>query len=254
MRLLRIVAFATVASICLVGNAAAADMQVKAPVYKAPAAAAAAYDWSGFYIGGDVGWQGSRIDLSDPTSGVLTYAPHHDSLALGGFVGIQHQFGHIVLGIEGGYIAAFNDASLGATTSVPIFFLGGTGTAQAKLKDIWSIGGRAGWAIGRWMPYITGGYGNGSFEFNAQDTPPSFVPAAEQAKARTDGAYIGAGVDWAVTNNWILGIEYRHYSFAAKTVTGAGTNFAGLAFTEPVRFDTSTDSVMARLSYKFDWP
>ena len=40
----------------------AADMAVKAPMM----APAPAFDWSGFYFGGDAGWQGSRIGLSDP--------------------------------------------------------------------------------------------------------------------------------------------------------------------------------------------
>ena len=146
-------------------------------------------------------------------------------------------------------MAGFGDVSLGATPAPFIFFPGATGTAQAKLKDIWSIGGRAGWAISNWMPYITGGYGNGSFEFNAQCTPPSGT-CTEQAKARAEGAYFGAGLDWAVMNNWILGVEYRHYFFSPKTVTSTYS----LPPPEPIRFDPSTDTVMARVSYKFDWP
>lgn len=233
-----------VSSLALIAFAApaiAADMPVKAvPV--------AFYDWSGFYIGGDAGWQSSKIDLSDPTTpgSFLTYSPKHSSFALGGFVGAQKQYGQFVVGIEGGYLAAFNNASLGATPSLSIFAPGGSGTAQAKLKDIWSVGGRLGWAMGRWMPYVTGGYANGSFQFNAQNTVGT---ATEQANAHTGGGYIGLGLDWAMTNNWILGAEYRHYGFSAKTVTGAFSTGGS----DQVRFGPSTDTVLARVSYKFDW-
>jgi outer membrane immunogenic protein len=231
------------------GNGLAADL--RAPVYKAPTALPPVHDWSGFYIGVDGGWQGSRIGLSHPELPLifpLTYKPHHNSGAVGGFVGVQRQFGQIVLGVEGGYLAGFGRASLGETPSISIFTPGGTGTAQAKLRDIWSIGGRIGWATGNWMPYVTGGFANGSFQFDAQDSE-----ATERARASTSGGYIGGGIDWAVTTNWIVGVEYRHYAFSAKTVAGVLNNEPNEVF-ESVRFAPSTDTIVGRLSYKFDWP
>jgi outer membrane immunogenic protein len=226
----------------------AADMPVKA----ARPATVAVYDWSGIYIGGGAGWQGSRIDLSDPVFGTITYSPRHSSFALGAFAGVQRQFGQFVLGVEGGYMSAFGDVSLGATGWASIFLPGGignAGTAQTKLRNIWSAGGRVGWAMGRWLPYVTGGYANGSFELDGQSTPPT-APGSEQTKASTGGGYIGGGIDWALTKNWIIGAEYRHYAFSAKTVTSTGV---GNHATEQVRFAPSTDTVLARLSYKFDW-
>ena len=233
--------------------AVAADMPLKAPV----PVPAAAYDWSGFYIGGVGGWQGSRIRLSSPP-GSLVFTPNHESLALGAFVGVQRQFGQVVLGVEGDYVSGFGRASLGATPSLSIFFPGGTGTGQAKLRDIWSVGGRIGWAAGKWMPYLTGGYASGSYEFDAQNTPPTSIifSGSEQARATTSNAYFGGGVDWAVMNNWIVGLEYRHYGFNTKTVTGVATGLAAgvpAGFTEPVSFAPRTDTVVARLSYKFNW-
>ena len=213
-----------------------------APAFAGPAAPTTGPDWSEFYVGGDLGWQGSPIDLSRPGA-PLSYSPQHDSFALGAFVGAQRQFGQVILGVEGGYMAGFDKASLGATPSTSIFYSGGTGTAQAALKGIWSIGGRVGWDMGRWMPYIAGGYANGSFEFDAQTLPqPS---TTEHASASLDGGYIGAGVDWAFASNWTVGAEYRHYAFGAKTVTSPYSSGGS----ELVRFAPSTDTIMARLSY-----
>jgi outer membrane immunogenic protein len=230
-------------------SAHAADMAAKAPPMLAPVAA---FDWSGFYIGGDVGWQGSRIGLSSPGNGPLTYEAFHQSVAAGGFLGAQRQFGQFVLGVEGGYWSAFNQTSLGATPAVSIFSTGGTGTAQAKLRNVWSVGARVGWAIGYWMPYLTSGYANGSFEFDAQDVAPS-TPGSEQVRTNADAGYIGGGIDWAATNNIIVGVEYRHYGFNAKTPTATATFSGAPGFTEPVSFAPSTETVVARLSYKFDW-
>jgi outer membrane immunogenic protein len=231
------------ASALLSAPAVAADMALKAPPPPVPA-----LDWSGFYIGGDLGWQGSRIGLAGGLPGAsLTYAPNHDGFAGGGFAGIQKQFGQFVVGIEGSYLAATGNESLGATPSTSIFFPGGTGTGQAKLKDIWSVGGRLGMAMGMWMPYVTGGYANGAFEFDAQTIPPSGT-FSETATSHNDGGYVGVGVDYAVTHNWIVGAEYRHYGFDSKTVTAVRND----GFTEPVMISPRTDTVMARLSYKFD--
>jgi outer membrane immunogenic protein len=226
--------------LCGAAPAVAADMAVKAPL----AAPVAAYDWSGFYLGIDGGWQGSRIGVSSPGAPV-SFLANHSSGALGGFGGVQGQFGQIVLGVEGGYVSGFGNAS-GASPSIDVFFPGGTGAVQIKMRDIWSVGGRAGWALGHWMPYVTGGYANGSFEFDAQDVPADGI--TETAKAFTGGGYIGGGLDYAFANNWIIGAEYRHYGFSTKTVTAVATNF-----TEPVTFAPRTDTVVARLSYKFNW-
>jgi outer membrane immunogenic protein len=235
---------ATATAALLSVPAFAADMAVKAPMM----APAPAFDWSGFYIGGDAGWQGSRIGLSSPAAGsTLSYAPDHNSFIGGGFAGAQKEFGQFVLGVEGGYQAATGSQSLGATPSLSIFFPGGTGTGQAKLKDVWSIGARAGFAMGMWMPYLTGGFASGAFEFDAQNVPPT---VAETATSRNGGGYIGVGLDYALAHNWIIGAEYRHYAFNAKTVNGVAPV---VGFTDPVTIAPRTDTVVARLSYKFDW-
>lgn len=208
-------------------RAQAAAMPVKAP---------AVFDWSGFYVGGGAGWQGSKIGLSDPVTGVLTYDPTHDSFALGGHVGAQTQFDRLVVGIEGGYISGFDRKEF-RTPSISIFFPGGTGTTAARLKDAWSIGGRAGWSMGSWLPYLTAGWAQGKFDFRADDG------SIQTANATTSGAYFGGGVDYALAHNWILGIEYRHYDFKAKTTNASNG--------DPIRFDPRTDTVMARLTYKF---
>jgi opacity protein-like surface antigen len=235
---------ATIAAGTFLGAPAfAADMAVKAR----PPAPAPVYDWSGFYIGGDLGWQGSRIGLSSPTPGEpVTFAPNHDGFAGGGFVGIQKQFNQVVVGIEGSYLAATGHETFGTPSIGPIFVPGGTATAQAKLKDLWSVGARVGVPFGQWMPYVTGGYGSGSFQLNVQNTVGG---ATEAATSRNDGGYVGGGVDYAFTKNWIVGVEYRHYFFDTKTVTPA----ISTGLVDPATFSTRTDTVLARLSYKFNF-
>lgn len=238
-------AASAIAALNFLSAASAADMPLKAP-----AAVTAPYNWSGFYIGGDAGWQGSTIGLSSPISfgpGPLTYSPRHSSVAYGGFAGYQRQFGQFVLGIEGGYTAATGSVSLGSTPSISIFFPGGTGTGSAKLKDIWNIGGRIGYAMGstgNWLPYLTGGYASGRFGFYATSGGNT-----QTASAAAGGGYIGGGLEFAAWRNviagsdLILGIEYRHYDFGTKDATASDL--------EVIRFQPKTDTVVARASFKF---
>lgn len=234
------------ASILAAGSASAADIAAR-PYTKAPVIAPA-YNWTGFYIGGQIGGQWSKLGLADPRLGPLTYDPKSDGFAGGVFGGYQQQWGQFVLGIEGSYIAAASDSNAFATPSVNIFSLGGTGVASTKLKDIWSIGGRAGWAFDNWLPYITGGYAEGQYGFNAQTTPAGL---AQDVSPRFSGAYIGGGLEWAPLNsNWIVGVEYRHYILDAKTISVTSTDGT---FVEQIDFKPKADTVMARLSYKFNW-
>lgn len=224
--------------------ASGADMAVKAPMLKAQPVA----DWSGVYVGGQIGWQQSSIGLSATNGGAvgsLTYNPTHSSWALGGFIGVQKQFNQFVLGVEGGYIAGFGTKSLGTTPSVSIFFPGGTGTGDAGLEGIWTIGARAGLAMGSWMPYLTGGYANGRFKFSEQST--GGTPFGTSVNA--NGGYYGVGLDYALSRNWIVGAEYRHYSFQST----AGTVNIG-APPDIVTFNPNTDTVVGRVSYKFGMP
>jgi outer membrane immunogenic protein len=182
--------------------ALAADMAVKAR----PPVLSPAFNWSGFYIGGDLGWQGSRMDLSDPIGGTLTYSPTHNGFAGGGFAGIQQQFGQFVLGVEGGYLAGTGRDNFSTPASVNIFIPGGTGAAEVRLRDIWSIGARAGLPMGMWMPYVTGGYGNGQFEFSAVSVPADAF--TQQAKTNNGGATLVrvSTTPWRITGSLVQSI------------------------------------------------
>ncbi|MGZ3321833.1 MAG: porin family protein, partial [Xanthobacteraceae bacterium] len=44
--------------------ASAADLPARTPVYSAPAAAAAPWSWTGFYVGGNAGYAWGRADTA----------------------------------------------------------------------------------------------------------------------------------------------------------------------------------------------
>src|SRR3954451_19330233 len=107
-------------------------------------------DWRGVYFGLHSGYQWSSIDHNFTDFG--TRDSVDQSSAFGGaHIGVQHQFNNIVLGVEGNFDTMFKETD--GSTSCPNPAL----RCKGHVDDIWSVGGRAGWAAGHWMPYLTGG-------------------------------------------------------------------------------------------------
>jgi outer membrane immunogenic protein len=241
---------AGIAAVALGTPALAADMPVKAPM-----PAPAAFDWSGFYVGGSLGYQQSRIGLVNPLFPGSAIHPHDPDGIYGGHIGLQRQFGAFVFGVEGGVQESFLSSGNNVGCNGPNGGLapGVPANCQGRMKDVWTIGGRAGWAAGNWMPYISGGYANGAFDYHAISLAGSTF---EEAKTRLNGSYIGGGLDWMLSPHWTLGVEYRHYEFDHKLTNGLGTGgggFAAGAFVESVQFGAKADTVSARLSYRWGW-
>src|SRR5262249_11978984 len=137
-------------------------------------------DWSGVYFGVGSGYQWSSIDVSSPiTGGIIpgaAFTSDHDTALASAYVGFQHQFGAIVLGVEGGWMSTLRD-SAGSHEFCNTFLilapvLGAGDFCTARLQDIVTIGGRAGWAAGKWMPYVTGGYANAGVDFENRIPAP----------------------------------------------------------------------------------
>ena len=92
------------------GPACAADLPLKAPVYKA------VYDWTGFYVGGHVGYgNGSFGPGTNPLPAQGVFLPDSVTGLIGGYqLGYNRQFAnHVVLGIEA-------DATFGSPLDVPL--------------------------------------------------------------------------------------------------------------------------------------
>ena len=62
-------------------------------------------------------------------------------------------------------------------------------------------------------------------------------------------------MEYAFTNNWILGAEYLYYNLGHRDLTivpnGAASNFFGANVVTQTRIDFTGSVARARLSYKF---
>jgi outer membrane immunogenic protein len=236
---------ATAAAIAFIAPAQAADMPVKA---RPPVAVVDVYNWSGFYIGVHGGGQWSRVNVQNPA-----FPPgfdfRKDSAVFGGQIGVQYQFGRIVLGVESDWTFSGhrNSDSVTCFAPGPQLTPGGTGLCNTRIKDIWTVGPRVGYAADRFMPYVTGGWASTKYNFEGRSNAGTLN---EVAQTRLNGWFIGGGIDMVIYQNLVLGVEYRHVDFRTKTVRA--TNPAGV-FLENARFDDArSDSITARLSYRFN--
>ena len=202
-------------------------------------------DWSGVYFGLGSGYQWSSIDVDIPGAAGTTFTVDPSNAIVSTHMGIQHQFGNIVLGVEGNWISTMRD-EWGSTECPPV----PSGlSCRARLNDILTIGGRAGWAAGHWMPYVTGGYASARF---AHEVWTPLVGAVQtlsnSASTRNGGWYVGGGFEWVVSPGWTTGLEYRHYEFDSAIQTAITP--AGVLLNDR-RIDGSTDTITARVSWRW---
>jgi outer membrane immunogenic protein len=178
-----------VAALALAQSATAADLSV-APLYKAPPPVMApAYNWSGFYLGinGGGGWGHSNWDTSSDRIGL-------SGGLVGGTAGYNWQLGNAVLGIEGD----IDWANLKGTNSSTLC------PAGCSTSDTWlsTVRGRAGYAFGGVLPYLTGGLALGDI----RAATPGFAGASNTSAGWT----AGGGIEFGLTGNWSAKAEYLY--------------------------------------------
>jgi outer membrane immunogenic protein len=188
--------------------ALAADMAVKAPP---PPVVATAYSWTGFYIGGDIGygWGQSTGVLNDGifNTSPVPYTADPKGIIGGGYAGYNYEISPFVVGVEADWQAA--DVS-GSGTGI---CCGGLSyTMNSKISSYSSLRGRLGFAQDRWLVFATGGWawGDAKTSYSATGAAPFYTN-----KIDGSGATVGAGFEYAVTNNWLARIEYRHTDFGS---------------------------------------
>ncbi len=184
--------------------ASAADLR-RPPAYKAPVYVAPVFTWSGFYLGinGGYGWA-----KSDWSSAVTSGSTDPKGWLIGGTIGYNIQTGVWVWGLE----ADVDLSTMKGSTS------GGTGACfdpGCETRNRWfgTARGRIGYAVDRWMPYLTGGAAFGDVKLS---------PNTGLSETKTKvGWTVGAGVEWAFYDHWSTKIEYLYADLGKTTCSAA---------------------------------
>nr|WP_314255909.1 porin family protein [uncultured Devosia sp.] len=220
-------ALVAAAGVLSTSSAFAADLYIAPQAQPAPTYNTSVYDWSGFYAGVNLGYGWAEYDLNDVTGPVTI--DDIDGILGGAQVGYNHDFGGFLLGAEADF--QFSDINRSIT--------GAAGSFDVGIESFGTVRARAGLAVDRFLPYVTGGlaWANGS---------ATVVGAGLGTLLDEDETYvgytIGAGVEYAVTDNVTVKGEYLYADFGSKDFsTAAGT------------LNTNLDAhvVRAGLNYKF---
>jgi outer membrane immunogenic protein len=246
--------------------ASAADLP--RPV-KSPPPAIAQYDWSGFYVGANVGYAfNSQKFTTTGTPAFQTliapgFVPGSLTTTFGGIlgggqIGYNFQKGLIVGGIE----ADWQLANLRERES----FTGGAvlGTrlntsVSNRLDSLGTVRGRIGVALTQqWIAYATGGLAFGQVRIGAQVAgvdAPALVWTGETNATKT-GYVVGAGSEFALTENLSLKAEYLYYNLGNSSVSALGNAAVrGVAALDGIDYVARTTNagniVRAGVNYRF---
>jgi outer membrane immunogenic protein len=241
------------AALLFAGPALAADLGTP-PVYKAPPL----FSWTGWYIGGNVGYgwgantspalSSNFLNATDPTQNFFPGLKPKGVIG-GGQIGYDWQFNpNLVLGLVADFQGAdIKDSAANTLSSAGLLPSSLTEALSQKLDFFGTGRVRLGWAAGNWLFYGSGGvaYGTVDSTVNVSDTFGDSV-AGSRSKSRAGWA-AGGGINYAVTPNWILGVDYLHYDLGHSTVTGID------AFGDVVSVSQTMDGNIVRgvISYKF---
>jgi high affinity Mn2+ porin len=170
-------------------------------------AAPISYNWNGFYIGGHIGYGvGSFGPSTNPILEEAELFPSTLTGLVGGFqAGYNFQLpSSVVLGLEA-------DLSFTSPIDSPA-----TGLApfNTTFDYFGTARGRIGYAFGGLLPYVTGGAAWGQTKVDLNDQNGNVVSSKSITHV---GWTVGAGVEYALKDNWTAKFEYNYIDLGSKT-------------------------------------
>jgi opacity protein-like surface antigen len=210
-----------------------------------PAPIVAAYNWTGFYVGGHAGTTWGQTDWLFTDAGT-TVDPRFAGVLGGGQVGFNYQVGSWVFGVEAD--GSWTNAKGARPCPNGFFFV-----CENHIDSLFTVTGRIGFAVDRALFYVKGGYAAADYEARTVFNPDSqlilnpassglpgynFVPPCpgptvvsalgflgnvstcpvNTASSTASGWTIGGGFEWGLTANWSAKAEYMFYDLGTETL------------------------------------
>ncbi|MET4632218.1 outer membrane protein [Kaistia defluvii] len=216
-------ASASVLALGVVGAQAADLTYEPAPV---AAAAPAAFNWTGFYLGVHAGAAITDFDYSSPDNDFPGFSDDNTGFLGGVQAGYNWQFDNIVVGLQTDF----------AYTSAKVSLNGFDGEGlEQKLEWLGSTTARIGYAFDNLLVYGKGGvaYGQSKLELSAIGL------SADDSKWHT-GWTAGVGAEYAFTQNITGLVEYNYVDLGSQDY-----------FNGAVSSDLTSNVIKAGLNYKF---
>ena len=246
-----------------------ADMPMKAAPMPAPY-----YSWTGFYLGGNIGYgvgsNRAQAIFGSPNGGVVDFPGADTAVTPAGAIG-GVQFGYNWQGGPNwlvGFEADFQGSAQKATSclltclNVPGNTLQ-TITATQSLDYFGTIRGRFGFVDRGNLFYVTGGgaYGHVTHAVEFRDVgltaaPPFSFDGTASTSENKFGWVVGAGLESSLGGNWTARVEYLYMDLGSTATALSGT--VPTALPQPFTLSTTTNIhdniVRAGLNYRFGPP
>jgi outer membrane immunogenic protein len=213
--------------------ALAADLPVKAPIYKA---VAPMFNWTGCYVGAHLGGGWGSKHWSSQDFG--NHGSHDvDGWLGGGQIGCDYQTGQWVFGIEGDFSWARLEGD-----SIDRQFT--DDTLHSKVDWLATATGRFGYAFDRTLLYVKGG--------GAWARDKYWISAGGNTYSRADetrsGWTVGTGLEYAFAPNWSAKLEYSYIDFGNERITFS----CGACLANVRDIDQHIHVVKVGLNYRFN--
>jgi outer membrane immunogenic protein len=236
--------------------AGAADMAVKAR----PSPPVPAFSWTGFYIGANIGGAWANNNWTDTLflTNFNKVNSNNDGVFIGGGqIGGNYQIGSFVIGGEWDFDWAGNNN--GGTSVV------NPGVANIVVTNnnrwITTVAARFGFALDHLLLYgkAGGGWvGNNNLTVTNLTTGVSLTCGSfstlTNCGSNSSGWLVGAGAEYAFTNNWTAKFEFDYLGLGNRTFVIPATSpivaLAGDTFTSNNR---NISMVKVGVNYLFNW-
>ena len=225
-----------------------ADLAVKAP----PPPPVPVFSWTGFYVGANIGGAWVRNDWTD-TRFLTNFNNNNNGVLIGGGqMGANYQIGNFVIGAEWDFDWAGNNNRTGVV--IP-----GVGNIVVTNNNRWitTMAARFGFAVDHWLIYgkAGGGWvGDDNLTVTNVTTGVSLTCSTFPNCGNTSngGWLVGAGFEYAFTNNWTVKLEYDYLGLQNRTfvIPVAAPLLAGDTLTSNNR---NVQEVKVGVNYLFNW-
>lgn len=249
----------------------AASLLASAAVASATAQAAdLPYNWTGFYVGGNVGSTWQRLDNSlsitdDPPGYFVTAvipgvnasgSPNLNAsgVTAGGQFGFNQQVGNIVYGAEVDFnwlnLKKDTGGTFRYTTNNSPYFL----STSEKTQWLFTARPKIGYAVDRMLFYVTGGLAVASVKFEqAFGEPINAIPVRDIVSVTKTklGWTAGLGGEVALYDAWTVKAEYLYAQFEGMDQIGQLTSAGGNATFSNSLSTLRLHTARVGLNYKF---
>ena len=214
----------------------------------------AAYDWTGFYVGGNVGAglledHVSQTAVTTATTNLIGTTDVSAAGFIGGAqIGVNYEFAPWVIGAEASWtdsdITGSGLASVTGPTGPPPPLIAPT-QERATSNPLWfaAATGHIGYAANDLLFYAKGG-GAWMHVNYIQDQLAGVTLASQSISDNRSGFTAGLGLEYGMTENLSAKFEYDFYDFGTKDY----------AFTQtPIAIASQIHTLTVGLNYRFNW-